>query len=59
MTMKVGRFGRGPTGLPAIEWWRHGVAAAGEPSVVSTVQEYPTEHDRDEAVFAPTEEQRP
>jgi hypothetical protein len=57
MTMKVGRCGRGPTGLPAIEWWRHGVAAAGEPSVVSTVQEYPTERARDEAVLSHFEEQ--
>ena len=52
MSMKVGRIGRGPTGLPAIEWWRHGVAVAGEPSVVTTVQEFSSEQARDAAVLS-------
>lgn len=44
--MKPGQWGRGPNGKPAIQWWRYGVAAAGEPSVVTEVREYETERDR-------------
>lgn len=47
--MKPGRWGPGPTGKPAIEWWRYGVAAKGEPSVVTEVREYPDEQARFDA----------
>lgn len=40
MAMKPGRFGKGPAGKPAIEWWRYGSAALGEPSIVTEVREY-------------------
>lgn len=33
----------GPTGNPAIEWWRFGLASCHEPSVVRVVTEYPNE----------------
>lgn len=33
-------------GLPSIAWWRHGVAAEGEPSVVRRVQAYACDADR-------------
>ena len=59
MSMKLGFTGRGPTGLPAIQWWRHGAAAAGEPSIVTTLQEYPSEQARDAAVLAHNEEHQP
>lgn len=50
--MKPGTWGTGPTGKPAIVWWRPGVAARGEASVVTEVREYPTEAARDEAFYA-------
>jgi hypothetical protein len=43
---KPGEFVGGPNGLPAIIWWRPGVAAAGEPSTVTEVREYPTDAER-------------
>lgn len=42
-------MGQGPNGLPAIQWVRHGQAAAGEASEVSVVIEYPGEQARLEA----------
>jgi len=53
LTMKPSKFGSGSSGKPAIEWWRHGVASAGEPSVVTEVREYPSEAARQAALFAP------
>lgn len=50
--MKLSSTGRSSAGLPAIQWWRHGVAAAGETSVVTSIQEFPTEAARDAAVAA-------
>ena len=35
-------------GKPAIAWWRHGVAAAGEPRVVTEVRTYPDVATRDQ-----------
>lgn len=51
--LKPFKFGQGPSGKPAIEWWRHGVAAAGEPSVVTVVREYESDAARQGALFAP------
>lgn len=45
-------LGKGPNGLPAIQWGRHGVAAMGEPSSVSEVVEYSSEAERDQALAA-------
>jgi hypothetical protein len=45
-------LGKGPNGLPAIQWGRYGVAAKGEPSRVSEVVEYPSEAERDQALAA-------
>jgi len=42
-------------GQPAIQWWRHGIAAEGEPSTVYEVTVYPTEKDRDAAFFGVAE----
>ena len=36
------RLGTGPTGKPAVEWWRHGFAIDGEPFIVTEVREYET-----------------
>lgn len=47
---KPTRLGPGPTGNPAIEWSRHGVAALGEASTVSRVVEYESEEDRLQAL---------
>ncbi len=44
------QLGKGPNGLPAIQWARHGVAAKGEPSTVHEVVEYPSEAERDQAL---------
>lgn len=38
-------------GKPAIEYWRHGVAAKGEPSVVTRVQVFPDVATRDASLF--------
>lgn len=42
---KPGEWGT-KDGLPAMVWWRYGVAHRGEPQIVSVVQTYPTEADR-------------
>jgi hypothetical protein len=55
--MKPGKFGTGPNGKPAIEWWRHGVAAKGEPSVVTEVREYADEQAQLEAFSSAAPEQ--
>ncbi len=47
---KPTRLGPGPTGNPAIEWLRHGVAALGEASTVSRVVEYESEEARLQAL---------
>lgn len=44
------QLGKGPNGLPAIQWSRYGVAARGEPSTVHEVVEYPSEAERDQAL---------
>lgn len=46
LRFKPGEFGSGPNGLPAITWWRHGVATAGEPSTVTEVREYASDAER-------------
>lgn len=51
MTFKVGSVGF-KNGKPAISWHRPGVAAKGEPSTVSIVQEYPDVDARDEAILS-------
>lgn len=38
-------------GQPAITWWRHGVAAAGEARIHTEVHVYPSEQARDAALF--------
>lgn len=38
-------------GKPAIEFWRHGEAAKGEPSIVTRVQTFPDVASRDQALF--------
>lgn len=48
-------FGQGRNGLPAIQWWRNGVAAAGERSIVTAVTEYPDIEARDRAYFEAVE----
>jgi len=57
--MKPGRFGPGPSGKPAIEWWRPGVAAAGEPSTFTEVREYDSEDARLAAFFGEESERKP
>lgn len=39
-------------GAPAIEWWRHGVAVKGEPSIVTTVQLFTTIAERDASYYS-------
>lgn len=38
-------------GLPAIEYWRHGVAANGEANIVTRVQTFVDTKTRDAALF--------
>lgn len=49
--MKPGKHGTGPTGRPAIEWWRYGAAAKGEPAVVTVIREYDSEQSQLSALF--------
>jgi hypothetical protein len=49
--MKPGAWGT-KHGKPAISWWRHGRAAAGEPRVVTEVRTYETEMARFDAAFS-------
>lgn len=49
MNMKLGSFGT-RNGVPAIQWWRYGEAAKGEPPVVTVVTEYPDTASRDAVV---------
>lgn len=42
-------------GLPAMQWWRRGVAARGEPAVVFAVTTYETEAARSRAYLAAVE----
>lgn len=41
--------------LPAMQWWRRGIAAQGEPSVVFAVTTYETEGARSDAYLAAVE----
>lgn len=43
-------LGKGPNGLPAIQWGRYGVATKGEPPTVNEVVEYASEGERDQAL---------
>lgn len=59
--LKPGEWGT-QGGMPSIAWWRRGVAARGEPSVVQVVRTYASEgerfeaHQRGVAVASPPEE---
>lgn len=46
--MKPGEWGF-RDGKPSIVWWRYGVAAHGEPSIVKEVRTYRNEDERFEA----------
>lgn len=43
-------------GQPAIEYWRYGNAALGEPHIVTRVQEFPDVASRDAAINCPIDE---
>lgn len=59
--LKPGEWGT-QGGMPSIAWWRRGVAARGEPSIVQVVRTYASEgerfeaHQRGVAVASPPEE---
>ncbi len=48
--MKPGAWGTADGEL-AIEWWRYGQAAKGEPSIVTEVRTYATEVERVDAAY--------
>jgi hypothetical protein len=51
MEMKPGQLCRGPSGKPAIQWWRYGIAREGESSIVTQVREYEDEQSQLNAIF--------